>query len=268
MSLRGSNHTASASRPGPCAPHEHARVALARDDVGVRDHEPGAGHPARPLHAEPARRPEHLHDAVRRRRATRALRAMPRRGGATSTIGPVDVRERVEAAQRVEQRPGRRQDRVEALEDRRALDLLAQLVAARAARANAPRIHTTPSPAHAIEHGAEQPVERPTRPGSRDRPLRRRPPNASTARPSSPPTSSAPSRPNSGAYGECAPVGQHERPDPGADEGADREPGQRERARHEPLRPAEQGEQQHEADDDPVQAGHCTRAYRCGLRVR
>ena len=64
-------------------------------------------------------------------------------------------------------------------------------------------------------------------------------------------------------------AGQHERRRSGCRANApSAKPGQRERARHEPLRPAEEGEQQHEADDDPVQAGHCTRAYRCGLRVR
>ena len=78
------------------------------------------------------------------------------------------------------------------------------------------------------------------------------------------PAASAPIRPKAGAHGESLPVGEHERPHAGADEGADREPDQRERARHEALRPAEQGEEDHDAEDDPVEPCHVWRVRLAG----
>ena len=60
----------------------------------------------------------------------------------------------------------------------------------------------------------------------------------------------------------AAAVVEQQRPDARPHPGADGEPDQRERARDEALRPAEQAEQHHDAHDQPVDAGHAIRAYR------
>ena len=121
MSFLGSNATPPRRAPAR-APGQHARVLLPGDDVRVGDDEPVAGDPARALDAEPAGGAEDLHDAVARRVHLRVARD-PRGRRRHVRLRPVDARERVERAQRVQQRPGRRQDRVELAQDRRALDL-------------------------------------------------------------------------------------------------------------------------------------------------
>ena len=73
----GSYQTASASSGRPLAAELDRRVVLARDHVRVRHDDPGAGHPAAPLHAEAAGGAEHL--------APRSARPPARRGRARSS---------------------------------------------------------------------------------------------------------------------------------------------------------------------------------------
>ena len=94
-------------QPGLPALGQHARVVLAGDDVGVGDHDAGLGHPARALDADAARRAEDL-DHARACGAHLAVGGDPRLRRRHARRRAVDPRERVERAQRVEQRPGRR----------------------------------------------------------------------------------------------------------------------------------------------------------------
>ena len=148
MSLRGSKWTA----PAPGGPARGRRAAPscppARDHVRVRHHQPRRDDPAGAGHAEPARAAEDLHDARGRLLDLRVARD-PARAAARRRRRALDPRERVEPAQRVQQRAGRRQDGVEPLQDRRALDLRrgsgSCRSGSRARRGSRPR----PSPAQA-----------------------------------------------------------------------------------------------------------------------
>ena len=151
------------------------------DHVGVGHHDARRGHPAGALDADAARGAEDLDHAVARRGHLRVARdRRPRRRHAR--LGSVDPRERVERAQRVEQRAGRRQHRVELAQDRRALDVAPDV---------GPRLQ---------RHRAEHPGDRAARRRrSAPRPARRRPPRRparrtwrAVARP--PPRSSRPAR--------------------------------------------------------------------------
>jgi hypothetical protein len=105
----------------------HGRVALAGDDVRIGDHRVRAGDPSRTLDRQPTCRAEDAHDAARRRfDAGRARDARRRRGHVRRRSG--DRRQRVQARQRVEDRAGGRQQHVQLLQDRRALDVRAQVL--------------------------------------------------------------------------------------------------------------------------------------------
>ena len=233
---------------------QHARVALAGDDVRVRDDEPVARDPARALDAEPAGGAEHLDHARGRLLHLRVARD-PGARRRDARLRPVDARERVERPQRVQQRPGRRQDRVEPLQDRGALDLHRASGSRRSARASAPRIQTTPRPATATSTAPSAPSAA-AKPGSRASARRIGAPNASNSPASSAPTISAPSSPNAGAHGEREPSDSTSGPIRVPIQAPEREAGEREHAADEPLGPAEQRQQQDQPHDDPVDAGH------------
>ena len=132
--------------------------SLPGDDVRVRDDQPRCGDPAGAGHAEPAGAAEHLHHAGGRLLdlgVARDARARRRDAG----LGSLDPRERVEAAQRVQQRAGRRQDGVEPLEDRGALDLHPDPVAAVLDRERAEDPDDA-EPRARDQDGAEHPVAR------------------------------------------------------------------------------------------------------------
>ncbi len=109
---------------GALAVHLHHRVVLAGDDVGVGHHHARARHPPRALDPQSAGGAEDAYDG----------------GGGGADIGvaqdpagrrgdvgarAVDLGEGVDARERVEDRPRRRQELVEALEHDRALDVVA-----------------------------------------------------------------------------------------------------------------------------------------------
>ena len=131
-SLRGSYQTASASSARALAAQLHRGVVLPRHHVSVRHHESRRARPSR----FPARPSPHAVPSTR----TTLLPAAPHLAGrgrssspaaARPPTGPRDRRERVEARERLEDRARRRQRRVQLLQDRGALDRLAQLARAR-----------------------------------------------------------------------------------------------------------------------------------------
>ena len=126
-----------ASRSRRLTPELHDRVVLPGHDVRVGDHRPRPRDPARPLHAQPARGPEHAHDGVA---GIADLRVARDRRARRRDVGrrPLERREGVEARERVEQRSRRGQELVELAEDERALDV-ARGGCARPASAAPPR---------------------------------------------------------------------------------------------------------------------------------
>ncbi len=152
----------------------------------------------------------------------------------------------------------RRQHRVEPLEHGRALDLAgAGRRRSRARPRRAPRRRRGPTHAVRIapEHAVDAAASRRAHPGAQPRARGPRTPSRSTApgdeRPDQPEhRRPAPSR---------APSGSSSGPTPRAEPGAEREADQRERPGHEALRPPEQGEQDHDPHDDPVEPGHVDR---------
>ena len=182
------------------AVHQHDRVVLAGDDVRVGHDDARARHPARALDAEPAGGAEDLHDARPTPPARPGRAAIAPVGGGDVGARARRSRERVEARQRVEDRPGRRQQRVEALEHDRALDVVAQLARARrlerdraqrSTRSRSPMQAVSTAPSSAVEHAEAGDANAPRA--------------ARTPRPSRPDREQAaeraarPARPNSGA---------------------------------------------------------------------
>ena len=158
-SLRGSNATAcvgarlAAAAAAPCVSFWPGH------DVRVGDHEPRRARPSPSPRRRARTRAEDLHDARAAASWTSGSRAIPARGGATPASGPSIRGNGSRRAQRVQQRPGRRQHRVEPLEDRRALDLHR----GSGSRRSGPRARrgstTTPSPTQAVRTRAEDPVD-------------------------------------------------------------------------------------------------------------
>ena len=60
-----------------------------------------------------------------------------------------------------------------------------------------------------------------------------------------------------GRVGGVDPTGKEFGPEPPTDRGAGDEPGERQRALHEPELPADRGHREHEDDDRDVEAAHC-----------
>jgi hypothetical protein len=104
-------------------------VVLAGHHVGVGDDHAVAGDPAAALHAQPARGAEDLDHAAARGPHVRVARDA-RVGLGDVGLRALDLRERVEAGKRAQDRPGRRQVLVEVAEDCRALDRLTQVAGA------------------------------------------------------------------------------------------------------------------------------------------
>ena len=101
------------------------RVLLAGDDVRRR-HDRDSSRRTQPLPSTPTPH------AVPRTLTTRVVaaridgsRRTPLLGGSDGAFGPIDRRQRIDAVEQIEQR-ARRQSRVELLDDRRALDLVAK----------------------------------------------------------------------------------------------------------------------------------------------
>ena len=118
------------SRPAGSPPDLHGRVLLAGDDVGVGDDDAGRGDPAGALDRQAAGGAEHAHDAARGALARRRRGRSRGSGAATSARGPGDRGQRVEPRERVQDRARRRQHLVQLAQDRRALDVGAQLALA------------------------------------------------------------------------------------------------------------------------------------------
>ena len=220
---------------------------------------PSAATQPEPATPSPHAVPSTLHHAGRRRLHLRVARDPgPRRRDLR--LGTCDARERIEPAQRVQQRAGRRQDRVEPLEDRRALHFDADPVRAALDRERAEDPH------HAEADAGDQ--YRPQEPV--DRAEARQQPQAAPDGPAE-----RLEQPGEQAAGEqraaqaerrrprrARALVEHERPDPRADPRAERQPGEGQHAGDEALGPSEQRQQHDQPDDDPVQAGHGRRAYR------
>ena len=177
----------------------------------VGDHLVRARHPARALDRQAAGGAEHAHDAARGRAHARGPADLGQRRRHVGR-GAGQLRQRIEARERVQDRPRGRQQLVELAQDDRALDVRAQLPAAR--RLRRPRRRRS----RRFPSRAPRPRAAPSRPSSRPRPgtisVRRRSLNP---RPSSPvariaPASSAPIKPNAGAYGEADPRGSRRGP--------------------------------------------------------
>ena len=212
----------------------HDGVALAGDHVGVGHHQVGRRRPSRSPRSPAAGRTEHAHDAAARgadaaarrgSRASAAARRRPARGptaaGRTAParcrIGP-DGGSSWLSSRRIAERWMSRAQRLGAWST---------------ASATAPTIHAIPSPTHAVKHAPSSPSTARS-PGSRSAD-RARTPSPSKPLASTPPASSAPIRPNSGAYCECEPPGSSSGASARAEERADREPDQRQRADDEAL---------------------------------
>ena len=238
---------------------QHARVVLAGDDVRVGDDD---ARPRRPSPSPRRRRRTRSRGSSPRcapRRAHLAGRARsPARGGGTRACGPSMCGNGSSARERVEQRPGRRQHRVEPAQDRRALDVARGCPAPRCS-ATAPSTQATSSPTHAVSTAPSAPSTA-AKAGERTRRAAARPPPRSPPPARRRPRSRRPAR-IAGAHARLAAApstsGAIRVPEPGAGGEAD----QRERAGDEALRPAEEREQHDRADDHPVDACQLCRAY-------
>ena len=257
-SLRGSNDTATASRPGSRPRSSTPRVLLPRDHVRVRDHQTRRRRPS----PSPRRRARTRSRGSSRRsraaartpsaRAIDAVGAGTRASGpsmrgngssrASASISPLDGGSHVLSWRRI----------VERCTSRRASPPLAS--------ASAPSTQRDPEPDARGQHRARHAVQRRGR--GRSHPPAQSRPDAFESDREHHPGDQRTDESERRRPGRAAAVVEQQRPDARPHPGADREPDQRERARHETLRPAEQAEQHHDAHDQPVDAGHAIRAYR------
>ena len=203
------------------------RVVLARHHVGVRHHDPVAGDPAASLHAQPARGAEHAAPRCGRRARTCGSRAIFEFGGGTFAAGPRIDGNGSKRASAWRIGPDGGSTAFSSLEDLRALDRLAQLARARRLERHRARDPDEEQPEAGHQHAAADPVEQPSSlaraagaGGSRAPPAPRR-----TAAPSI----SAPIRANERRVRRVRAVLEEQRPEPRAEEGADREADQRQR---------------------------------------
>ena len=228
-------------------------VGLPGDHVGVGDHQPRSGDPAAALDPEAAGGAEHLHhaaagggDAARRDDAAGRRRHV---GGR-----PAHRRQRVDPRERMQERPRRRQQLVELLEDRRALDVVAEHRRARRLerdRADDPR---DPERHRSGQDRAEHAVDEaePRHPqehaGARPEPLQAAGQHRAGEQRAHQPEQRR-------VLGVRA-AGQHERREVGAEERSEAEPEQRQGADDEPLRVAVERQQHRERHDQPVDFRH------------
>ena len=192
---------------------------------------------------------------LRPARATSRSRAILESGGPTSGIGALDLRERVEARQRLQHHARRRQPLVQLREDRRALDRLAQLARARGVeRHGARRSRRAPSPRAATSTAPPSPSSRPSplaEPAAQPEPehLERR--TRARRRAAAPPRARRAARrasaspPRAAAAPAASPANAPPR-NPASERAPD----------DQTLRVAPDGHERHEGDDDPVEQGH------------
>jgi len=232
---------------------EDDRVVLAGDDVRVGDDQPVPGRPAGALDAEAAGGADDAHHAGGRRLHPGPAGDPLRRRGHVGA-GAVDGGERVEARERVEHRPGRRQHRIEPREDLRALDVASQ-------RPGAGRVQ---------QDGADQPRDPQRDGGAQDRPHQpversqaRRHDRAADEEPGAleqageqRPAEQRADQAHQRRVRRLGAVRQQRGRQAAAGEGARREADQGKGAGDEPLPPAERGHEHDEGGDDPVEAGH------------
>jgi hypothetical protein len=220
--------------------------------VGVRDHHAVADHPSAALHPEAAGRAEHPHDAPASAlhlgiaRDPRVRRGHVRRR-------TVDLRERVEAGERLQDRAGRREPLVQLAEDRRALDRLAQLGrpgrmerhGARDPHEPQPEARHQHRPGHAVEHAeplaqavAQVEAEQ-LEPAGQDAADQQRSDQGEQRR-----------------VGRLRPLLQEHRPKPGTQKRAAREADERERPYDQALGIPPNAHQARKSDNDPVERRH------------
>ena len=230
--------------------------SCAGDDVRVRHHDARRRRPS-PSPRRRARTPCRGSCTTLRRRppARRGRARSPRAAAATSRLGPVDARERVEPrAARSSSGPDGGSTVLSRCRIAERWTLAAQLAGAALHRQRAEDPHHA-EPGARDQHRAEQPVER-AEAGQRPQPAADLPPERLEQPGEQRPDEQRADQPEGRARTGIAPVRQHERAEPRAEPRARGETRQRQRAGDEPLRPAEEGEQEHEPHDDPVDPRH------------
>ena len=180
-------------------------------------------------------------------------------GGPTPAAGPARVANGSICDERVDQ-PVRRQLLVEAGEDRRVLRVVAQLGLAREVEEHRADGPAEREPGDGAEHAAADVVEEPKRAEHDEQP------------PQVPPGQRADGLADRGAHHRTAERDERQparevtadqrRPDAGAEVEADREPGEREDADHEPTPEARERGQDDERDGDQVEGRHSSRFAR------
>ena len=243
-----------AGSAGPTPADLDRGVALAGHHVGVGHDQPGRAPPSR-CPRPPARR----RCRTRARRCARGRRAPP--GCAEDPPGrrrhvggrAAHRRQRIEPRQRVEDRARRRQQLVELASGSPSAGCRG--AAARAGRLRAPprrRSRRSPRPTQAVSTAPSSPSTVRS-PGSRRR-ERTRAPRPSRPLASTPPAEQRAEQAEQRRVRRPRSLAEHQRRQPRADEGPDREPDQRQRADDEPLQVAVDGQQDGERDDHPVDA--------------
>ena len=253
MSSWGSKSITSASSPGGLPPTWTVVSVLAGDDVRVRDHEAGRRDPAAALDPEPARGAEDLDDA-RARVLDAASGENPSRRRRHVRFRTAHRRDRVDPRERVQQRPRGRQQLVQLLEDRRALDVLAQHRRSRRLVGHRPDDPRDPERHRGRQRRAEHAVDHP-QPGHSQENAGARPETLEAAGQHR----AREQRPDQAEQRRVLRVRaarQHERPEVTSEERADAEADQRQGADDEALGVAIQGKQHREGHDQPVDFCH------------
>ena len=251
----GSNAIGCAGRLGRVSADLDGRVLLARDHVRVRHHHvrrrpptPSPRSRARRRCRPPARR-------CARPPAPRARAAIAGSGAATSGEGPLIDGHRIQPRERVQDRPGRGQHLVELAQDHRALDV-------RAAAGPAPasglrrRRRSTRSPGPAPRRAPRPAARRAAPMPGMIRMRRSLKPTPSRPLARIAPPSSAPSRPNAGAYGEAEPCESTSGPSRVPRNAPSANPQNESTPTMKPCRKPEDREDRRERDYEPVQLCH------------
>jgi hypothetical protein len=228
-------------------------TVLAGDDVRVGHDEVVAGGPAGALDAEPAGAAEDPHDVRSRGGDARPAQHLGR-GRRDARVGTLQLRQRIEARERVEDRPRRRQRRVEPSQHLRLLHLRAQLADAWRLQHDRARDPHQPERQRRRQRRAQCAVEQ-ADPWQPQHAAHAHPERLQDARQQAADQQRAREREQGRVRGVRA-VRQQQRTDARADDRAEREAGERERANDEPAHPAEEREEGDERDDDPVDRGH------------
>ena len=241
---------------GAAVAQRHRRVLLPGDDVGVGDDQPALCDPARALDRRGRRPCRGRGRRCRRPRRPPGRRPASGRAGRRARTGPLSRRPGVDPVERVEHEARRRQQVVEASEDRGVLHLGAQL---RRVRARGGRRRRTSRRGRARGRRRAEPRRRRRSrlPPRRARPAReargRRPrPKPRSARRPTPPRE----RDRRRVWRLGAAREQQRRAEAAADHRAEREPGEGQGADDQALAISPDRHREREGDDAPVQHGH------------